>query len=189
VAKRHVRAKHIDRSAASFTAPRMVYTTAARNQNEAVLRGAVPDAHSLRYDRLVESRMPPSRIDTSRPYSDTGGAKSKDYLGGLDWCKEADAYFKHSLPAAIAEARRLWIEWWRIPYVLGRAAVAVGKEKLDAVLALERDGVHPRTLERRSRHTLTWIARAKAQVMRCVRALLPHDLYDHPYRLAQSLAD
>jgi len=193
VAKRRGRANHIDRSTARPSTPRVVYTTAARNNNESVLRGSgqgsVSDAHSDRYDRLVESRMPPMRIDTSHPFLDTGGAKSRDYLGGLEWSKEAQLFFKHSLPAAIAEAKRLWVEWWRLDYVVQRCTIAVGKEKLDAVLALERDGVHPRALERHTRHTLAWISRAKHLVMRVVRALLPVDDYDHPYRLAQSLAD
>lgn len=189
MAKRRGRANHIDRSTASPITPRVIYTTAARNANESVLRGSASDAHSIRYDRLVESRMPPSRIDTSRPYAETDGASNVNYLGGLQWSPEFERYIKHSLPAAIAEAKRLWVEWWRLDYVVQRCTIAVGKEKLDAVLALERDGVHPRTLERQTRHTLAWISRAKALVMRFVRTLLPFDYYDHPHLLAQSLAD
>jgi hypothetical protein len=174
------------------TAPRVVYTTAQRNDNERVARGDAPasDGLSDRLCRVLEARLTPYRIDTSVPFAvNVGGALQRDYLGGLEWSSEFALFIKHSLPKDAAEARKLWIEWWRVPYVYGRLLATFGADVLEAVLGLVRDRIHPRALERTIRKTLTTINRWKGRVMARVRYYLPYELYDRPGLLAQILAE
>jgi len=130
------------------------------------------------------------QINTSRPYEiNAGGAEIKDSMGGLAFTIAMDRYLRHSLPQSVADARRLWIEWWRIEYVLERVTTLLGSDMAGLVLALERDHTHPREVERRSRYTLRTITRARSQALRLVRHLLPYEYYDRPSLLSGLLDD
>lgn len=64
-----------------------------------------------------------------------------DRLGGKRFSGAFMAYMSGVLPRSVAEERWGRLHWSEIPYVRGRMYARFGKETVDAVLRIERDGV------------------------------------------------
>lgn len=63
-----------------------------------------------------------------------------DRLGGKRFSGAFMAYMNGVLPRSVAEERWGRLHWSEVPYVLGRMYARFGKETVDAVLRIERDG-------------------------------------------------
>jgi hypothetical protein len=185
----------------------LVYTTARRNANERVAHhqpdltqrclytgSPIPlDFPTSRIRHVFSGsllRPIPATIDSSVPFPvDNATRRRNDYQGAMTWTLAFERYIKHVLPRTVEEALLIWREWWRIPYVVARVTLAIGRERMDAVLALLRDEEPAHRLVRRTRHTLTWIVQSKSRATRLVRQqYLPYSLLDHITDLSQTLA-
>jgi hypothetical protein len=136
----------------------------------------------LRLPADLDERSIPPKIDRAEDYhtDEAGVTARKAYNGGLEWSGGFKRYIGGVVPFNISEARRLWWEWWNLPYVLERVRLEVGQEQLDVALALLRDDLPENVVAKRYNHTLYWVVRAKRRAERAVRTkYLPRHLLRH----------